>query len=102
MIQIYIIFILLVILTIYDKTEVSIAISLYFLYKWVTNSTTCTISYVECKVRGVKKEGGYIYQFITPIMTLNKSQYFAIYLIFILLILFINCSKKIKYKRFQN
>ena len=39
--------------------ETSILFCIYFLYKWITNTNKCTLSYIECKIR-VKKEKGYI------------------------------------------
>lgn len=55
--------------------ELSAAILIFFLIKWITNYKKCTISYLECKLRGVKKEQGYIYQFLDPIINLNTSLY---------------------------
>ena len=68
----------------------AIGLILYFLFKWITNYRKCTMSYIECKLRGVKKEKGIIYNLLEPLFDINKSKYYyLIYLIFIIF-LFIN------------
>lgn len=51
-----------------------IAFIIYFSFKWITNYRKCTISYIECKVRGVKKEEGYLYNFLNDMTDLRYSQ----------------------------
>ena len=69
------------------------AISAYFLFRWITDYRKCTISYIECKLRGVKKEDGYLYNTLEPIFDYNKSEYrYLIYLLFIIIII-INFNK---------
>ena len=67
----------------------SITLCIYFLIKWITDYRKCTISYLECKIRGVKKEEGYINQVLNTVLDLNKHKYrYYIYLFtFILLII---------------
>jgi hypothetical protein len=55
--------------------KVSATLLIFFLLKWITDYHKCTASYIECKLRGVKKEQGYIFQFIEPIINLNQSKY---------------------------
>ena len=65
----------------------------YFLFRWITNYRKCTVSYIECKVRGVKKEKGFIYQKLNHIFDYNKSKYRYILYIITLIILLINYHK---------
>lgn len=50
-----------------------IGLLLFFTMKWLVNYRKCTISYLECKVRNVKKEDGYLYQFLNGIMDLRYT-----------------------------
>ena len=64
-----------------------------FLFRWITDYRKCTVSYIECKVRGVKKEKGFIYQKLNHIFDYNKSKYRYILYIVTLIILLINYHK---------
>lgn len=45
---------------------------LYFIVlKMIFNYSKCTVSYVECKLRNVKKEDGYLYQFLDQFIALR-------------------------------
>jgi hypothetical protein len=50
-----------------------IVIILYFLFKVLTGYDKCTVSYVECKLRNVKKEESYIYDFLHSIVQLKNT-----------------------------
>ena len=50
-----------------------IAIICYFIFKMVTLYEKCTLSYIECKLRNVKKEEGYIYDFLHSIIILRET-----------------------------
>lgn len=52
--------------------KIASGISTYFLFRWITNYRKCTLSFIECKIRGVKKEKGIIYQILDPIFDINK------------------------------
>lgn len=66
-----------------------IAIVLFFFFKMVTMYDKCTISYIECKLRNVKKEDGYLYDFLHSIIILRDTPHAKfIYAIFTVLILF--------------
>jgi hypothetical protein len=45
---------------------------IYLLFKWITDYRKCTMSYLECKIRGVPKEEGYINRYLNPILNINK------------------------------
>jgi hypothetical protein len=48
-----------------------IGIIIFFLIKLLFNYRKCTISYIECKLRKVKKEEGYLNSFIDSILDLR-------------------------------
>lgn len=78
--------------------NISITLCIYFLLKWITNYRKCTISYIECKLRGVSKEKGYINQVLDSILDYNKHKYrFYIYLFTFLLLLVHFFIKKFYY-----
>lgn len=74
----------------------SIAICLYLLFKWMFNYHKCTISYLECKIRGVKKEQGFLYQTLEKIMDVNKCHNRHNTYVGVFAILLINLIKLIK------
>lgn len=68
----------------------ALVICFYFLFRWLTNYRKCTISFIECKIRGVKKENGFLYNCIDPIINYNKTKYKYYLYIFILIVLSFN------------
>jgi hypothetical protein len=65
-----------------------IAILAYFLFKMITLYDKCTLSYIECKLRNVKKENGYLNRFLHSIIDLRDTPHvYPIYIIGIILIL---------------
>lgn len=65
-------------------------ICIYLLIKWLSDYRKCTVSYIECKMRGVKKNEGYINRFIDPLINLNRHPYAVYFYLVILLIAFGN------------
>jgi hypothetical protein len=65
-----------------DVPQWYIAILLFISFKVVFKYEKCTVSYIECKARGVKKEEGYIYNFLNSFHKLrdNKFLYFCLIL----------------------
>jgi len=59
----------------------------FFVFKMITAYEKCTISYLECKLRNVKKENGYIYDFLHSIISLRSTTH-AKYIYIISLVLF--------------
>ena len=55
-----------------------ITIIIYFCFKMITLYDKCTLSYLECKLRNVKKEDGYLYDFLHSIVSLRDTPH-AIY-----------------------
>ena len=68
----------------YNKRVINISntICLYLLFKWITGYEKCTISYIECKIRDVKKEEGYLFNFLNNFIELRNSKYFPILLFY--------------------
>ena len=65
----------------------------YFLYKWITDNRKCTISYLECKLRKVKKEDGILYNALDRIIDLNQTKYKYYIIAFGIIISLINLYK---------
>lgn len=49
------------------------SIILLIITKSLFNYEKCTFSYIECKLRGVKKHDGYIYQCMDKLTSIKKS-----------------------------
>jgi len=75
--------------------SLSIALSIFFLIKWILDYNKCTFSYLECKLRGVKKEKGFINNSLKSILKLNKLEFINIIYIIVIIILIYNFVKKI-------
>lgn len=62
-----------------------VVILYYIAFKMIFNYSKCTVSYVECKLRGVKKEDGYLYQFLDQFIRLRycskRSSFIFLYTI---------------------
>lgn len=63
------------------------AFTLFFLFKWLFNYRKCTISYIEIKLRGVKKEDGYLYKLLNYIVDFRYDT--NVYLVYIFMLMFI-------------
>ena len=74
----YLIFLFLLIGIIYillnkKLNESYISILVFFLVKMLFNYRKCTISYIECKLRNVKKDKGYINNFVNQIIDIRET-----------------------------
>lgn len=70
-----------------SAARISITLGIFFLVKWWTDYRKCTLSYLECKLRGVKKEDGIINKTLDPIFDINSfDERWYIYGLFITLI----------------
>jgi hypothetical protein len=63
------------------------ALTMFFGFKWLFNYRKCTISYIEVKLRGVKKEEGYLYRFLNYIVDFRYNP--NVYLVYPFMIVFI-------------
>ena len=65
-----------------------IGLLIFFTFKVAFNYRKCTVSYIECKLRGVKKEKGYLNRFMDSIIDLRQQNESVFYYIASFLILF--------------
>jgi hypothetical protein len=65
----------------YNLDQEYVLILMFMALKVIFHYKKCTISYLECRLRGVKKEQGYIYRFLDGIIELRHSIHFPITLI---------------------
>ena len=72
------------ILILNDSTipKVYMVILLFFVIKLLINYRNCTVSYIECKLRKVKKEQGYLNRFMDSIIDLRYTPH--VYIIYFL------------------
>jgi hypothetical protein len=77
--------------------NISLGICLFILFKMIFNYHKCTISYLECKIRGVEKEEGYIYNFMRNIININKTKYNSLVYIILITVVIILSIKKYNY-----
>ena len=62
-----------------------ISILLFIAIKMIFNYRKCTISYIECKIRGVTKDLGYINSILDPIVDLRSTDMFPWLLLYTVL-----------------
>lgn len=55
------------------KSKLVLTIALFYLIKWLLNYRKCTLSYLECKLRSVPKEEGYLNNFLENTMTFSSA-----------------------------
>jgi len=88
-----------VLYVIFDKNITSgnyISLIVFFTFKMLTNYRKCTFSYLECKIRKVKKEEGYLYDIMDHIVNLRNNKYkMVLYMLSLLLIMHFSPIKKI-------
>lgn len=66
---------------------------IFFLVKWIINYRKCTVSYIECKLRGIKKEKGVVFNIMEDILDINKSNYKYLIYLFVILVFYFNFKK---------
>lgn len=62
-----------------DLPTYYMAIVLFFNFKWIFDYRQCTISYLECVARGVKRKQGYLNSFLDGIIDLRYSKHIALF-----------------------
>lgn len=65
-------------------------ILIFFLVKMIFNYRKCTISYIECKLRNVKKESGYINNFVNQIIDTRETNSSIFIYIYAFIIIYFN------------
>ena len=66
---------------------------LFLLIKWIFNHRKCTLSYIECKIRNIKKEKSHIYNYCEFFGDLIYSKYNDILFLLLVILLLINLFK---------
>ena len=72
------------------KNFTAFTICIFLLLKWATDIRACTVSYAECKIRGVKKEQGFVNNFMEGIINLNQHKMYRGIQIVVVLIAIVN------------
>ena len=90
LIYVYLIFGIITIL--YNKKFYTFYIFLIFFisFKWIFNYRNCTFSRIECILRRVKKNDGYLYNFLETITDIRYDKHIIIYIILGLYILYVH------------
>lgn len=70
-----------------------IKLLLFFFLKIIFDYNKCTISYIEVKLRRVKKEEGYLYNFLTSLNNIRNHKDFLILFFIVNIFLFYNFTK---------
>ena len=65
-------------------------ILIFFLVKMIFNYRKCTISYIECKLRNVKKDHGYINNFVNQIIDTRETNSCIFIYIYAFIIIYFN------------
>lgn len=65
----------------YNLDQDYVALLMFFTLKIILYYKKCTISYLECKIRGVKKEQGYLYRLLDGIISVRHTIHFPILII---------------------
>jgi len=65
-----------------------IVILIFMLFKLISNYRLCTVSYLECKIRGVKHKDGYLNQVLDPIVDLRDTKHIYPIIVISLIILY--------------
>jgi hypothetical protein len=62
----------------YNLDQDYIGLMMFLSLKIIFYYKKCTISYLECKIRGVKKEEGYLYRLLEGIISVRHTIHFPI------------------------
>lgn len=57
-------------------------ISFFMFFKIIMNYHQCTVSYIECKIRKVKKEEGYLFNFLNNFIQIRNDKFFIFLIIY--------------------
>lgn len=72
------------------KNFMALTICIFLLLKWATDARECTVSYAECKIRGVKKEQGFVNNLMEGVINLNKHKLYRVIQIIVILVAIVN------------
>lgn len=65
--------------------------------RWATNYSSCSVTLIESKLRGILETEGFIYKIITPIYEFKTERNFNIFLYIYMIITWLMVSEKLKY-----
>lgn len=65
-----------------------IILLIFFTFKILSNYRKCTFSYLECKIRGVKKNEGYLNNFLDLIIDLRYTEHLKVLFILTMIIFY--------------
>ena len=69
--------------------RVYLGLLIFITFKWIFNYRKCTISWLECKIRGVKREDGYINTILDNIIDVRYNKHiYVITTISLIIIIF--------------
>ena len=76
-----------------DIHILAVTMCIYLLFKWLSDYRKCTLSYIEIKLRNIKKEQGILYNFLEDLIDFNTCKNKDILYSIITTILLINISR---------
>ena len=79
--------------------RVALYLSVFMLLKWIFNYRKCTFGYLECKIRKVEREKGFINNFCKYYGDLIYTEYKYYLFVILIIIYLINLIKLILYFR---
>ena len=82
-----------------ELPRIYITILFFFTLKIIINYRQCTVGYIECKLRGVDKDKGYLNQFMDLVIDIRYTYhvYYLLIIGFIILYYDLICLNNIKY-----
>jgi hypothetical protein len=75
-----------------------LGILIFITFKWIFNYRKCTVSWLECYLRGVKKEEGYLNYYLDKIVDIRYDKNINIIILICLFIIIYELIYKGKYK----
>jgi len=99
-IYIYLITGIFLIINNYKIPKLYLGILIFLTFKWIFNYRKCTFSRIECLIRGVDKEEGYLYRLLETIVDIRNCKHIYLFIPVALFIIFYELLFKQRYKDF--
>ena len=97
-IYIYLIFGIICIILNKSLPRVYLGLLIFFTFKWIFNYRKCTISRIECMIRNVEKEEGYLYNLLNDIVDVRYDNNIYIIIPICMIIIIYELYYKGRYK----
>ena len=97
-IYIYLIFGIINIILNKKLPRIYLGLLIFFTFKWIFNYRKCTISRVECVIRNVDKEQGYLYNLLNDIVDVRYDNNIYIIMPICIIIIIFELYYKDRYK----